>query len=101
MSLGVGPSQNTARRSNEDPNELDLATNFGARSIALEASSAVTMSAGPQDGGPDWRRYDLQEEAKRYIADRIRTLQERIEQEPRSFGWKMHSKIENRKRWYE
>jgi hypothetical protein len=46
-------------------------------------------------------RYDLQEEAKRRIADRIRTLQERIEQEPKSFGWKMRSKIGDRKRWYE
>jgi hypothetical protein len=46
-------------------------------------------------------RYDLPEEDKLRIADRIRVLQERIEQEPKSFGWKMRSKIGDRKRWYE
>jgi hypothetical protein len=46
-------------------------------------------------------RYDLQEEAKQRIADRIQELLERIEQEPKSFGWKMRSKIGDRKRWYE
>jgi hypothetical protein len=46
-------------------------------------------------------RYDLQEDSKQRIADRIRALQERIEQEPKSFGWKMRSKIGDRKRWYQ
>ncbi len=46
-------------------------------------------------------RYDLEEESKQRIADRIRELQDRIEQEPKSFGWKMRSKIGDRKRWYE
>jgi hypothetical protein len=46
-------------------------------------------------------RYDLQEEGKGRIADRIGTLLERIEQEPKSFGWKMRSKIGDRKRWYD
>ena len=46
-------------------------------------------------------RYDLPEEGKQRIVGRIRELQERIEQEPKSFGWKMRSKIGDRKRWYE
>ncbi len=46
-------------------------------------------------------RYDLPEEDKRRIWGRIGELQERIEEEPKSFGWKMRSKIGDRKRWYE
>jgi hypothetical protein len=45
--------------------------------------------------------YDLPAESKQRIADRLRKLQERIEEEPKSFGWKMRSKIGERKRWYE
>jgi hypothetical protein len=46
-------------------------------------------------------RYDLPEESKERIAGRIQELQARIEEEPKSFGWKMRSKIGDRKRWYE
>ena len=35
------------------------------------------------------------------VQTRVKTLQERIEEEPKSFGWKMRSKIGDRKRWYE
>ncbi len=46
-------------------------------------------------------RYDLPEESKERIAARIEELQARIEEEPKSFGWKMRAKIGERKRWYE
>jgi hypothetical protein len=46
-------------------------------------------------------RYDLSDESKESIAGRIRELQARIEEEPKSFGWKMRSKIGDRKRWYQ
>ena len=46
-------------------------------------------------------RYDLPDESKERITKRIQELQERVEQEPKTFGWKMRSKIGERKRWYE
>ena len=46
-------------------------------------------------------RYELSTEEKGRITDRIQELQARIEQEPKTFGWKMRSKIGERKRWYE
>ena len=46
-------------------------------------------------------RYDLPDESKQRITNCIRELQERIEREPKTFGWKMRSKIGERKRWYE
>ena len=46
-------------------------------------------------------RYDLPDESKEHITNRVRELQERIEREPKTFGWKMRSKIGERKRWYE
>jgi hypothetical protein len=46
-------------------------------------------------------RYELPEESKGRIAERIEGLQERIEQEPKPFGWRMRAKIGDRKRWYE
>ncbi|HSL01549.1 MAG TPA: hypothetical protein VK869_14535 [Rubrobacteraceae bacterium] len=45
--------------------------------------------------------YDLSDEDKRRIHGRIRELQERIEEEPKTFVWKMRSKIGDRKRWYD
>jgi hypothetical protein len=51
--------------------------------------------------GDHLERYELPEESKRRIGDRIGELQERIEREPKTFGWKMRSKIGDRKRWYE
>ena len=47
------------------------------------------------------KRYELGEEGKERITGRIKALQERIEKEPKTFGWKMRSKIGDRKRWYE
>ncbi len=46
-------------------------------------------------------RYDLPAESKERISERIGLLLERIEGEPKSFGWKMRAKIGDRKRWYE
>jgi hypothetical protein len=46
-------------------------------------------------------RYDLPYDSKRRIADRVEKLLKRIEEEPKSFGWRMRAKIGDRKRWYE
>ena len=46
-------------------------------------------------------RYDLADEGKERIIERIKALLKRIEEEPKSFGWKMRAKIGDRKRWYE
>jgi hypothetical protein len=46
-------------------------------------------------------RYELPDEDKRRITERIQELQARIEEEPKSFGWKMRAKIGERKRWYD
>lgn len=47
------------------------------------------------------KRYDLGEEDEERVSERIKALLERIEQEPKTFGWKMRAKIGDRKRWYE
>jgi hypothetical protein len=60
-----------------------------------------TFTANLAAVGDRLEQYDLPQGDKERIADRIRKLQERIEQEPKSFGWKMRSKIGDRKRWYE
>jgi cation transport regulator ChaC len=46
-------------------------------------------------------RYDLPDESKERIGERVREILARIEREPKSFGWKMRAKIGDRKRWYE
>jgi hypothetical protein len=60
-----------------------------------------TFTANLQTADERVERYDLSEEGKQLIIGRIGELQERIEQEPKTFGWKMRSKIGDRKRWYE
>lgn len=60
-----------------------------------------TFTANLRAAGERLVRYDLPEEGKRLIAGRIQELQKRIEQEPKSFAWKVRSKIGDRKRWYE
>jgi hypothetical protein len=47
------------------------------------------------------QRYDLPDDGEGRIKERIETLLGRIEEEPKSFGWKMRAKIGDRKRWYE
>jgi hypothetical protein len=46
-------------------------------------------------------RYDLSDEDRQRITGCIQELQARIEEEPKSFGWKMRAKIGERKRWYD
>ncbi|MCA1719175.1 MAG: hypothetical protein LC781_20900 [Actinobacteria bacterium] len=60
-----------------------------------------TFTANLEALGDHLARYDLPAESKERIMDRVRTLLERIEREPKSFGWKMRAKIGDRKRWYE
>jgi DNA-binding transcriptional MerR regulator len=60
-----------------------------------------TFTANLSDLDEHIGRYDISEESKRRIAERVQRLQERIEEEPKSFGWKMRAKIGDRKRWYE
>ena len=45
--------------------------------------------------------YDLPDEDGRRIADRFGAVLERIEEEPKSRGWKLRARIGERKRWYE
>ena len=46
-------------------------------------------------------RYDVSGEEKERLRGRIDELLERIEQEPKSRGWKLRARIGERKRWYE
>ena len=46
-------------------------------------------------------RFELSEEEKERITERVGALLGRIEEEPKGLGWKMRSKIGDRKRWYE
>ena len=47
------------------------------------------------------KRYELPDEGKERISERVKALLQRIEGEPKTFGWKMRAKIGDRKRWYE
>ena len=60
-----------------------------------------TFTANLETVGGRLDGYELPQEDKDRIADRIQKLQERIEREPKSLGWKMRSKIGDRKRWYD
>jgi hypothetical protein len=60
-----------------------------------------TFTANLDSLGDHLGRYDLSDEDKLRITDRIQELQARIEKEPKSFGWKMRAKIGDRKRWYD
>lgn len=46
-------------------------------------------------------RYELPGDGGERIAERVEKLLGRIEEEPKSFGWKMRAKIGDRKRWYD
>ncbi len=72
-----------------------------ARLCASDWGLWRTFTANLGSLGNRLERYDLPAESKRRIEDRIGELQERIEREPKSFGWKMRSKIGDRKRWYD
>jgi hypothetical protein len=60
-----------------------------------------TFTANLEALGGHLDRYDLPAGRKERIAERIELLLERIERDPKSFGWKMRAKIGDRKRWYE
>ena len=45
--------------------------------------------------------YDLSDEDRHQISDRIGAVLERIEAQPKSRGWKLRAKIGERKRWYD
>ena len=45
--------------------------------------------------------YDITEEGKERIKDRVRELRGRIDEESKTFGWNMRAKIGERKRWYD
>jgi hypothetical protein len=71
-----------------------------ARMCASDWGLWRTFTANLESLGNHLERYDLPEDSERRIGDRIAELQERIEGEPKSFGWKMRSKVGDRKRWY-
>ena len=60
-----------------------------------------TFTANLKDLEGHLGRYDITGEGKERIKERIEALLERIEEEPKGFGWKMRAKIDDRKRWYE
>jgi hypothetical protein len=72
-----------------------------ARLCASDWGLWRTFTANLDDLGGHLDRYDLPDESKQRITSRIGELQERIERESKTFGWKMRSKIGERKRWYE
>jgi hypothetical protein len=45
--------------------------------------------------------YDLPDEDRRRISDRFGALLQRIDDEPKSRGWKLRARIGERKRWYD
>ncbi len=60
-----------------------------------------TFGANLDALGGHMDRYDLSEGDRQRIAHRIRELRERIDDEPKTFGWRMRARIGDRKRWYE
>jgi hypothetical protein len=45
--------------------------------------------------------YDLADEDAKRVQDRLSSLEDRIEREPKSRGWRLRARIGERKRWYE
>jgi len=43
----------------------------------------------------------IEKKDRKEIAQRIETLLNRIDEQPKSFGWKMRSRVGTKKRWYE
>ena len=84
---------------NEDGDTINGA--HVARLCAADWGLWRTFTANLSSLGDHIERYDLPAESKERIAARIQGLLERIDQEPKTFGWKMRSKIGDRKRWYE
>jgi hypothetical protein len=47
------------------------------------------------------RTYEVSDDDRARMTGRLRALIDRIEAEPKTRGWKLRSKIGERKRWYE
>ncbi len=45
--------------------------------------------------------YDLEDETRRQVSERIKRLLKRIQEEPKTFRWKLRDKVGERKRWYD
>lgn len=60
-----------------------------------------TITANLAATGEHLGRYELPEEGKRRIEARVGELLARIEKQPKTLGWKLRSKIGERKRWYD
>jgi hypothetical protein len=60
-----------------------------------------TFTANLEKVGGRIDRYDLPEESKERLASRVRKLQDRIDEEPKTLAWKVRSRIGDRKRWYD
>lgn len=60
-----------------------------------------TFTANLEDLAGHLGRYDLDEEGRGRIGRGVERLQERIEEEPKPFAWRMRAKIGDRKRWYD
>ena len=45
--------------------------------------------------------YELSDESKERVTERVRTLRTRIDAEDKPFSWRMRDKIGDRKRWYD
>jgi hypothetical protein len=45
--------------------------------------------------------YTIAERERARVAERLSAVLRRIEEEPKSRGWKLRAKIGERKRWYE
>lgn len=72
-----------------------------ARLCASDWGLWRTFTANLEALGGHLGRYELPGDGEERIAQRVKALLGRIEEEPKSFGWKMRSKIGDRKRWYD
>ena len=72
-----------------------------ARLCASDWGLWRTFTANLEVLGGYLERFDLKDESKERITERVRALLARIEEEPKTFGWKMRAKIGDRKRWYD
>ena len=72
-----------------------------ARLCASDWGLWRTFTANLEALGEHLERYDLPGDGRERIAGRVSGLLGRIEEEPKSFGWKMRAKIGDRKRWYD
>jgi len=71
-----------------------------SHAIFLETERMILRRATPRDAHLLYE-LDSDPEVMRFISRGVPTPLERIEREPKSFGWKMRAKIGERKRWYD